>query len=329
MATKSKEIPVPQVKPVEHKPAAKNDFLKHFLQDFLIGGISGSIAKTLTAPIDRVKLILQLQKIMKTDGEKYKGIVDCFSKTIKKEGFLSLWRGNMANIIRYFPTQALNFSIKGFVNRTFNPFDSKKEPLKFFLGNLMAGGVAGATSLLFVYPLDFARTRLGVDMGKGKGDRQFTGIFDCCTKVAKKDGISGLYRGFGVSVAGIIVYRALYFGCYDAGKKFIFGDKERQASFWTKWAYAQLVTSVSELVSYPLDTVRRRLMLQSGRKEILYKGTLDCFKKIAVQEGFTGFFKGAFSNFVRSIGSSLVLVLYDEIQNIINPEKVKKSDNKH
>jgi solute carrier family 25 (mitochondrial adenine nucleotide translocator), member 4/5/6/31 len=80
--------------------------------------------------------------------------------------------------------------------------------------------------------------------------------------------------------------------------------------------FAQIITSSSETLAYPLDTIRRRLMMESGKSQDqrTYKGTVDCGNKILKTEGVTGFFKGNLSNFWRSIGSSLVLVLYDELQ---------------
>ena len=123
----------------------------------------------------------------------------------------------MANVVRYFPTQALNFACKDQYKKIFCPYNPKTEPVKFFIGNCASGGAAGATSLCFVYPLDFARTRLAADVGSGK-KREFTGIINCLTKIASKDGPQGLYRGFGISVAGIIAYRAAYFGLFDTGK---------------------------------------------------------------------------------------------------------------
>lgn len=155
----------------------------------------------------------------------------------------------------------------------FANYDSKTEPYKFFVGNLFAGGMAGATGLLFVYPLDFARTRLGVDIGKSVNERQFKGMNDCMAKIYKADGIqgkslsneqigfhfecfSGLYRGFAISVAGIFVYRAFYFGGYDAGKKFMFGDNPNPSILY-RFLFAQFITSSSEFLAYPLDTIRR------------------------------------------------------------------------
>jgi solute carrier family 25 (adenine nucleotide translocator) protein 4/5/6/31 len=178
---------------------------------------------------------------------------------------------------------------------------------------MMSGGAAGATSLMFVYPLDFARTRLATDVGKGD-NREFKGLLDCIMKIAKHDGVYGLYRGFGISVVGIIVYRALYFGMFDTGKNYMFKDA-RNANVFAMWAFAQTVTVASGIASYPLDTVRRRLMMQSGKKELIYKGTMHCFQKIFADEGgITPFFKGAGSNVIRGTGGALVLVLYEKIQ---------------
>jgi len=287
---------------------------KDFMTDFLLGGTAGAISKTLVAPIERVKLLLQTQDAnTKLENKKYNGIIDCFTRCVKEEGVISLWRGNWANVVRYFPTTALNFAFKDTYAKIFNPYNSKTDPGKFFLGSLMAGGAAGATSLTFVYPLDFARTRLGVDVGKAAGDRQFKGLTDCCVKIYKTDGFTGLYRGFGVSVVGIFIYRAFYFGGYDAGKKYLWKDADK-SGFFQRYAFAQAVTTFSELISYPLDTIRRRLMMQSGRTDIIYSGTVDCAKKILKNEGYTAFFKGNLSNVFRSVGSSLVLVLFDEMK---------------
>jgi len=287
----------------------------NFALDFALGGISAAISKTAVAPIERVKLLLQTQdanaKI--TGDKKYKGMIDCIVRVPKEEGFSAFWRGNLANVIRYFPTQALNFAFKDTYKKIFCPYDPKKEFWKFFMGNLASGGAAGATSLMVVYPLDFARTRLAADVGKGASDRQFTGLIDCLTKIHKSDGTKGLYQGFGISVLGIIAYRACYFGGYDTLKRVLFTDKNNQ-SILLKFLMAQVVTAVSGLMSYPLDTVRRRLMMQSGRKDLLYHGTLDCFRKIHQKEGGRAFFKGALSNIFRGMGASLVLVLYDEFQ---------------
>ncbi|XP_011494516.1 PREDICTED: ADP,ATP carrier protein-like [Ceratosolen solmsi marchali] len=293
---------------------------KSFLIDFFAGGISAAISKTAVAPIERVKLLLQVQhssKHIKAEDQ-YKGIMDVLIRVPKETGYLSLWRGNLANVIRYFPTQALNFAFKDKFKEIFMSGIPKEQFWKLFAGNLAAGGAAGASSLLFVYPLDFARTRLGVDIGKGK-NREFQGLSDCLIKVYKSDGPIGLYRGFVVSVQGIIIYRASYFGLYDTIKS-VYLSKSKSSSLLISFLIAQLVTTASGVISYPFDTVRRRMMMQSGLpvNKRMYKNTLNCWIVIAKEEGTLAFFKGALSNVIRGTGGALVLVLYDEIKRIIN-----------
>jgi len=290
-----------------------------FLKDFAAGGISAAVSKTVVAPIERVKLLLQVQHIAKIAPEQqYKGMVDCFVRIPKEQGFTAYWRGNFANVIRYFPTQALNFAFKDKYKQVFlGGVDKNTQFLRYFLGNLASGGAAGATSLCFVYPLDFARTRLAADVGKSGAEREFSGLGNCLSKIFKADGMVGLYRGFGVSVQGIIIYRAAYFGFYDTARGML--PDPKNTPIYISWAIAQVVTTVAGIVSYPFDTVRRRMMMQSGRKkaDIVYKNTIHCWATIAKTEGSSAFFKGAFSNVLRGTGGAFVLVLYDEIKKVL------------
>ena len=84
--------------------------------------------------------------------KKYDGIMDCARRVSSEQGNLAFWRGNLANVLRYFPTQALNFAFKDLYKNIFCPYNPKKEPVKFFIGNCSSGGAAGATSLTVVYP---------------------------------------------------------------------------------------------------------------------------------------------------------------------------------
>lgn len=289
---------------------------KSFAMNFLAGGVSAAVSKTIVAPIERVKLLLQVQYANPNipKEQQYNGIGDCFSRVVSEQGMFSLWRGNLANVIRYFPTQALNFACKDTYKKYLCPFNPKTEPVKFFMGNMASGGAAGATSLCVVYPLDFARTRLAADVGDAEGKREFNGLVDCLKKIAQKDGVSGLYQGFGISVVGIIFYRASYFGLFDTGKAMLLGDKPNVLA---TFALGQIVTVSAGIISYPLDTVRRRLMMTSGSKEKLYNGTLDCFAKILQNEGAKAFFKGCLSNVIRGTGGALVLTFYDKIQDAL------------
>jgi len=290
----------------------------NFIIDFLAGGISGAVAKTGTAPIERVKLIIQTQdanpKILSGEVARYTGIIDCFSRVNREQGFASFWRGNFTNVIRYFPTQAFNFAFKDSIKRLFPKYSPKTDFGMFFLVNMASGGLAGAGSLAIVYPLDYARTRLASDVGTGK--REFSGLVDCLVKTAAK-GPGALYNGFGVSVIGIIPYRGVYFGVFDSMREKNPWRSDRGVmGVLSKFGIAQGTAILAGYASYPFDTVRRRLQMQSNkpREEWLYKGTADCFSKVLKNEGITSFFKGAGANALRTVGSALVLVLYDEIK---------------
>jgi solute carrier family 25 (adenine nucleotide translocator) protein 4/5/6/31 len=148
----------------------KND-LTTFAIDFLMGGVSAAISKTLASPIEVVKLRLQNVDAMLKSGaldKPYTGIVDCATTVTKDEGVKALWKGNGTNVIRYFPTQALNFSLKDYFKRLFGKSKEKDGYFVWFLGNLASGGAAGSVSLTFVYSLDYARTRLTNDLKNSK-----------------------------------------------------------------------------------------------------------------------------------------------------------------
>lgn len=306
--------------------AEKNKAKLGFVENFLLSGAAAVLSKTAAAPIERVKLLVQNQAEMLKQGkitEPYKGIIDCTTKTMASEGALAFWRGNLANCIRYFPTQALNFAFKDQIKAAFKA--SKSDPYMVAFGkNIASGGVAGAMSLCFVYSLDYARTRLANDTKankKGGAERQFNGLVDVYRKTLATDGVAGLYRGFVISCVGIIIYRGCYFGFYDTLKPIVLGDN---ASFASSFALGYGVTVASGLVSYPVDTIRRRMMMTSGQA-VKYNGSVDCFVKIMKNEGFMSLMKGAGANILRGIAGAGVLSGFDSLVQLYLGVKVDVS----
>jgi solute carrier family 25 (adenine nucleotide translocator) protein 4/5/6/31 len=301
--------------------------MSDFVVNFLAGGVSGAVAKTATAPIERVKLIIQTQdanpKIMSGEVPRYTGIVNCFTRVSSEQGIKAFWRGNLTNIIRYFPTQAFNFAFKDSIKAMFPKVDKKTEGFKFFMINVASGGLAGAGSLCIVYPLDYARTRLASDVGGA--ERQFAGLADCLKKTVQLGGPMALYNGIGVSIVGIIPYRGTYFGLFDTLSGYNPYQKDENAIIRasSKFACAQSSAICAGYTSYPFDTVRRRLQMQSEKPESewVYKGTADCFGKILKEEGTTALFKGAGANALRTVGAAMVLVLYSEITAVFGSGK--------
>lgn len=285
-----------------------------FMENFMLSGVAAAVSKTAAAPIERVKLLVQNQHEMIKQGrldKPYSGVVDCTMRTFKNEGVLPFWRGNLANVIRYFPTQALNFAFKDSIKAMFKTSKDAGQVEKFSK-NILSGGCAGSLSLMFVYSLDYCRTRLAND-AKAKGkEREFNGMIDVYVKTFKSDGFTGLYRGFTISCVGIFIYRGMYFGLYDSLKPIFLGDTNSVIlSFLLGWG----VTITAGLMSYPIDTIRRRMMMTSGQA-VKYKGSVDCAVQILKNEGFMSMMKGAGANILRGVAGAGVLAGFDKFKEL-------------
>lgn len=150
--------------------------------------------------------------------------------------------------------------------------------------------------------------------------RQFNGLIDCYAKTFKADGMAGLYRGFNISFVGIFVYRGLYFGLYDTIMPFLPAD----VSYFVRFTVGYVVTVLAGLASYPIDTIRRRMMMTSGTGT-QYNGSLDCAKQILSKEGWQSYFKGAGANIMRGIAGAMVISGFDivkrtYVQKVYGPE---------
>ncbi|XP_047324574.1 probable ADP,ATP carrier protein At5g56450 [Impatiens glandulifera] len=299
------------------------DWLANFHRDLIAGAVMAGMVHTVVAPIERAKLLLQTQEsnaaIIRAPHRRFKGMVDCLVRTVREEGILSLWRGNGSSVLRYYPSVALNFSLKD-LYRSILRSGSSKQNSSFLSGsaaNFIAGSAAGCTTLIIIYPLDIAHTRLAADLGNTEA-RQFRGIYHFLSTIHKKDGIRGIYRGLPASLQGMVVHRGLYFGGFDTIKERMSEESKEELGLWKRWVAAQVVTTSAGLISYPLDTVRRRMMMQSGLEQPMYRSTLDCWKKIYMREGVVSFYRGTLSNVFRSTGAAAILVMYDEVRKFMN-----------
>ncbi|KAJ4708214.1 Mitochondrial ADP/ATP carrier protein [Melia azedarach] len=297
-------------------------WVTNFHRDLLAGAVMGGVVHTIVAPIERAKLLLQTQEsnlaIVGSGRRRFKGMLDCIVRTVREEGILSLWRGNGSSVLRYYPSVALNFSLKDLYRNILRNGNSQDG--NFVSGtsaNFIAGAAAGCTTLILIYPLDIAHTRLAADVGRTDA-RQFRGFYHFLTTIIKKDGIRGVYRGLPASLQGMVVHRGLYFGGFDTMKEILSEESKPELALWKRWVVAQAVTTSAGLLSYPLDTVRRRMMMQSGLEQPMYRNTLDCWRTIYRKEGMTSFYRGAVSNMFRSTGAAAILVLYDEIKKFMD-----------
>mmetsp|Transcript_15937 Transcript_15937/g.39992 ORF Transcript_15937/g.39992 Transcript_15937/m.39992 type:complete len:300 (-) Transcript_15937:143-1042(-) len=292
------------------------------LVNLAAGGISGAVSKTITAPLEKVKLAIQNQdsdpRIISGEMKRYTGMGDAFRRHVTELGPSSLWRGNFANCIRYVPTAAFNLAFKDNIKKLFPKYNKETEFGKFAASQIASGAAAGGATNTIVYPLIYVRTILGADLGK---EKKYNGMFDCLKKTVKANGFLSLYNGIGPSSIGIVVYRGAQFGLQDILKAFNPYQKDFTAiGLASKFAVAQVAVATSGIVAYPFDTMQRRLQIDASKPkdQQLYTSMVDCFGKILANEGPTGFFKGAFANVLRGTGAALVLVIYDEIINYVS-----------
>ena len=288
----------------------KHKKYQNFIIDLITGGIAAGVSKTLVSPIETIKLRLQSMDEMvkqKIITAPYTGIINCFSRIIKEEGLLTLWKGNFTNILFYFPTQSLNFAFKSYYKQLFPP--STKTNLLLY--NIICGSAAGITSMLVFHPFDFAKTRLANDAKNilRNKPRQYKNFLDVYRKTYNQSGILGMYRGLIASCSCMCVYRGLYFGLYDTVNKKV---KNIILKFFLGWG----VTILSGAVAYPFDTVRRRMMMTSGVKNS-YPNSINSMKTIIQKEGMKSLYKGHGANILRSLAGAGVLVLYDKMKQII------------
>jgi len=295
--------------------------LEQLASDLVIGGSIGAVSKTIMAPVERVKLLMQTQDsnpaVISGKVERYKSIGDCFSRVRAEQGMAAFWRGNLVNCLRYAPQQGSALAFNDLLNNVFPNYNSSTDFWKGFGVKLFSGGLAGAIANTICYPFDFARTRLASDLGKGKG--QFKGIADCIVTTVRNQGITGLYTGWTVTVMGAFVYRAGQLGCF----KQIQDMNPYQKDKGTLGAVSSFVavTAARTVVmpfNYPFDTVRRRMMLESEKPiaKRVYKGSLDCFFQVLKKEGTKGMYKGMVPELFRGVGGSLVIVAYDRVKMI-------------
>ena len=288
------------------------------LSGLLSGALAGSLTKTLLAPLDRLKLVVQLQKslVEESSQESYRGPIKAVKKIIREEGFFSLWRGNSSTILIQGGTSALNFMFMDVYKKAALELAGDQNRLA---NSFISGGLAGATAITLLYPVGLARTKLALDVGS-ENRRYPRGMRDVFKKSTQANGFRSLYQGYGIALWSVSLYRMVYLGGYDYLKLYVSTGEDQSDNHHvpvaSRFMIAQTVSMAAATVHYPLDSVRRRLMMQSDLSEKQYLGAVDCFKKIYQREGIRGFFLGLGTNYIRSVGAALVLVSYDAFREL-------------
>ncbi|GFR43348.1 hypothetical protein Agub_g4270 [Astrephomene gubernaculifera] len=278
---------------------------------FFAGGTAGAIARTCTAPLDRIKLLFQVQAVAGpgTSPTAYTGVFQSAAKILREEGFLAFWKGNGVNIIRIFPYSAAQLA----ANDTYKRLLADERHELSVGRRLLAGAGAGMSATALTHPLDTVRLRLALPNHPYKGALHAAGV------MARTEGLMSLYKGLVPTLIGIAPYAALNFATYDMIKKWLYHGERPQsplANLLVGGASGTLAASVC----YPLDTIRRRMQMK-GRA---YAGQMDAFRTIWAREGWAGFYRGWVANSVKVVPQNAIrMVSYEAMKGMLGVKKAK------
>ncbi|GAB4833966.1 hypothetical protein Ancab_032216 [Ancistrocladus abbreviatus] len=270
---------------------------------FVAGAIAGAAAKTVTAPLDRIKLLMQTHglRVSQESGRKAITFIEALTLIGKEEGIKGYWKGNLPQVIRIIPYSAAQlFSYEAYKKL----FEGKDGELSVF-GRLAAGACAGMTSTFVTYPLDVLRLRLAVEPG-------YRTMSEVALSMLREEGFCSFYNGLGPSLIGIAPYIAVNFCVFDLLKNSL--PEKYQKRPETSLATALLSATIATLTCYPLDTIRRQMQM----KGTPYNTVVDAFAGIVARDGWVGLYRGFVPNALKNLpNSSIRLTTFDTVKSLI------------
>ncbi|XP_066308688.1 probable envelope ADP,ATP carrier protein, chloroplastic [Miscanthus floridulus] len=270
---------------------------------FAAGAAAGTIAKTVTAPLDRVKILMQTHSVRVAGKSAKKGVgfLEAMADIGKKDGLKGYWKGNLPQVIRIIPYSAVQL----FSYEVYKKIFRRKDGELSVFGRLAAGACAGMTSTLVTYPLDVLRLRLAVQSGNST-------LPQVALNMLREEGLASFYGGLGPSLIAIAPYIAVNFCVFDLMKKSVPEKYKNRPE--TSLATAILSATFATLMCYPLDTVRRQMQM----KGTPYNTVFDAIPGIVERDGLTGLYRGFVPNALKNLpNSSIKLTVFDTVKTLI------------
>nr|KJB52266.1 hypothetical protein B456_008G252700 [Gossypium raimondii] len=308
-------------------------------KSLVAGGVAGGVSRSAVAPLERLKILLQVQN---PHGIKYNGTIQGLKYIWKTEGFRGMFKGNGTNCARIIPNSAVKFfsyeeASKGILylyRQQSGIEDAQLTPLL----RLGAGACAGIIAMSATYPMDMVRGRLTVQTEMSP--RHYRGIFHALTTVLWEEGPRALYKGWLPSVIGVVPYVGLNFAVYESLKDWLikrrpFGlVEDSELGVTTKLACGAAAGTVGQTVAYPLDVIRRRMQMAgwkdaasvvtgdgNSKAPLEYTGMVDAFRKTVRYEGFGALYKGLVPNPVKVVPSiAIAFVTYELVKDVLGVE---------
>jgi solute carrier family 25 phosphate transporter 23/24/25/41 len=271
-----------------------------FTAAFCAGGVAGAVSRTVVSPLERLKILYQIQSAGRNE---YKmSIVKALKKMYTDEGWRGFMRGNGTNCVRIIPYSAVQFGAYNVYKRFAEPSPGADlDPLR----RLICGGLAGITSVTFTYPLDIVRTRLSIQSASfaalGKHEGKLPGMWQTMMTMYKNEGgFMGLYRGIIPTVAGVAPYVGLNFMVYESVRQYFTEPGEKNPVWYNKLAAGAISGAVAQTCTYPFDVLRRRFQINSmNGMGYQYKSIWGAITTIIAQEGVFGLYKGIVPNLLK------------------------------
>ncbi|GBG78428.1 hypothetical protein CBR_g26457 [Chara braunii] len=338
-ATATRLVPFPEARDVSVQQRVKvpGSEVLSVCKSLLAGGIAGGLSRSAVAPLERMKILLQVQCPLKP---KYTGMWQGLWAIGTTEGIKGFFKGNGTNCVRIVPNSAVKFysyeQASNAILWAFRRYHGNNELEQTPVLRLGAGAVAGIVAMSATYPLDMVRGRLTVQTKDSP--RQYRGIVDAALTIRQEEGLRAFYKGWLPSVIGVIPYVGLNFAVYETLKDWVVKSTPsaidaQDLSVITRLACGAVAGTVGQTVAYPLDVVRRRMQMSGWRdastvltadgqiKVLEYNGMLDTFRKTVKYEGFRALYKGLLPNSVKVVPSiAIAFVSYETIKDILGVE---------
>lgn len=312
-------------------------------KSFIAGGAAGIVAKSMLAPMDRVKIMFQV-----TDKHRFsfRNALRLGRSIVVHDGLPALFRGNMLNIMRVVPYAGLQHSGFDYFRRKFHAYNYRQAEKKGDhqlqkLSNVQlvtAGSLAGALSLVVAYPLDIVRARYMVQHGKQK----HTSVYEMVVSMYKVEGLRSFSRGLVPSLLGTLPYTGIGFSLNERFKSWMLDfqhgrrDKTKDTPDMpppslnpaSKFLCSYFAACIAQTTTYPMDTIRRRIQtdgyVTGSHGELRYTGVMTTARIIMTHEGWRGLFKGVSVNWMRSpLSTGISLTTYDLLKELMGIEKVE------
>nr|XP_020507207.1 calcium-binding mitochondrial carrier protein SCaMC-1 [Labrus bergylta] len=269
------------------------------------GAMAGAVSRTGTAPLDRMKVFMQVHS-SKTNKI---SLVGGFQQMLKEGGLASLWRGNGINVLKIAPETAIKFMAYEQYKKLLSSEPGKVKTHERF----MAGSLAGATAQTAIYPMEVMKTRLTL-----RKTGQYTGMADCAKKILKKEGVKAFYKGYIPNILGIIPYAGIDLAVYESLKNFWlsrYASETANPGILVLLGCGTISSTCGQLASYPLALIRTRMQAQASLEGAEQLPMNLMVKKIIEKEGFFGLYRGILPNFMKVIPAvSISYVVYENMR---------------